>query len=167
MKRKIILLVVSWLMVAALLLVSCGPAAEEEEEVLIEEEVATEEDSKAHIDIEASISGWIPGNADNISQAIAALIPADIAIARGVIARMIKTALLTKLEFSVEHTEPIEGEDRYSARVNLGFPILLKLPVLGEKDYWISIGYDLVIENGQVVDANIDFSSFEMTESTT
>jgi len=160
MKKKTVWIVVSCLMVASLLLVSCAPAAVEEEE-----EVVTQEEGEAYIDIKASISGWIPGNADNISQAIAALVPADIAIARGIVAKAIETIILTEVELSVDHVEPTDGENTYSARVNLGFPILLGLPILGKKEYWISIGYDLTLENGQVVDANIDVSSFEMTES--
>ncbi len=161
MAKKTVWLLVSCLMVAALLPVSCAPAVVEEEE-----EVVTQEEGEAYIDIKASISGWIPGNVDNISQEIADLVPADIPLARGIVAKAIKTTLLTKVELSVEHVESIAGEDRYSARVNLGFPILLELPVIGKKEYWVSISYDFVIENGQVVDANIDVSSFEMTEST-
>lgn len=72
--------------------------------------------------------------------------------------------MLTEFEISVEHVRPVEGEDRYSARVALGFPLLLELPVPGEKEYWVEVSYEFTIENGQVVDADIDLSSFQMTE---
>ena len=124
----------------------------------------TEEQDIAKVEVEASIAGWIPMNVDNVSDSIGKQVTADTLIARDIVSKAVKTALLTELELSVYHTKPLEGEDKYSARVALGFPLLLELPVVGKKEYWITIGYDFTIEGGEVVDAKIDASSFKMDE---
>lgn len=153
------------LLVVGIILTGCGsPEATESAEITEPAEI-TEEGDIAKVEVKASIAGWIPGNADNISQTIGALVTADTPIAKEIAAKVVKTVLLTELELSVDHTKPIDGEDRYSARVTLGFPILLEIPVLGEKEYWVTVSYDFTIEDGQVVDADIDASSFEMKES--
>jgi len=163
MKRKIVWLISSSLVVVTLSLISCTPSVTKEEESVIEKENATQEENYAYLEIKTSIGGWITSNADNLSQEIAALLPEELEMAQGVVAKVIKTALLTELKLSVQHVVPIEGEDRYSARVTLGFPILLELPLLGRKEYWVSIGCEFIIESGQVVEAHIDIPSFEMT----
>ncbi len=155
-------------MVTAMLSVSCALPVSEERPSKPPVEKETEdvilEDGGAHLDVEASIAGWLPENADNVSQTIAGLIPAEYAVFRDIVATTVKTIIMTELELDIEHIEPIDGEDRYSARVGLGFPILLELPVLGKKEYWIAVSFDFVVEEGQVVDANIDASSFNMSE---
>ena len=127
-------------------------------------EEVTQESGGTHFDIKASIAGWLPDNADNVSRAIADLIPDDLAVVRNVAAKMIKTTIMTEFELKIEHIEPIDGDDRYSARVVIGFPISLELPILGKKEYLITVSYDFIIEEGQVIDANIDASSFSMNE---
>ena len=142
-----------------MMFIGCGsPEPEESAET-------SEEGEAAYFDVKTSIAGWIPANADNISETIGTLVTADTPVARDIAAKAIKTALLAELEISVEHTKPIEGEDIYSARVAFSFPLSLELPVLGEKKYWVEIGYEFTIENGKVIDADIDLSSFEMKET--
>lgn len=127
------------------------------------EEPAPEEDEdKAHAEIKASIAGWLPVHTDKVSEEIGVLVTADTPIAREIAAKVVKTALLTTVELSVKHVENLEGEDKYSTKVGLGFPILLELPIIGEKEYWTSIIYVFIIENGEVKDAKIDVSSFDM-----
>jgi outer membrane protein assembly factor BamB len=124
-----------------------------------------EEEDIIRIDVKTSVAGWIPVNVDDVSETIGSLVTADTPIARDIVARAIRAALLAELELEVEHTRPLDGPDRYSARVALGFPLLLELSVLGQKEYWVKVGYDFTIEDGQVTDADIDASSFEMTET--
>lgn len=159
MLQKKCILFLCGLLVISMIITGCGsPEA-------AEPAATTEEGDVAHFDVKTSIAGWIPANADNVSETIGALVTADTPIARDIVAKAIKTALLTELEISVEHIRFIEGEDIYSVRVALGFPLLLELPVLGEKEYWVEVSYEFTIEDGQVVDADIDISSFEMTET--
>ncbi|MFC2035829.1 hypothetical protein ACFLUJ_06895 [Chloroflexota bacterium] len=136
-----------------------------EPEEITEPLETTEDKDITRLEVEASIAGWLPLNVDNTSDTIGALVTSDTPIAKDIASKVIKTALLTELDVTVEHTSPLEGEDKYTARVVLGFPILLELPILGAKEYWVSIGYDFIIEGGQVVDADIDASSFEMKAS--
>jgi len=131
-----------------------------------EEPTQEEEQVEAYIEVKASIGGWIPGNVDAISEEIGGLVTADLPVARDIVAKAIKTALLSEFNLSVKHTESLEGEDKYSARVGIEFPILLELPVIGEKEYWVTSYYDFTIDNGEVTDAHIDVSSFEMKETT-
>ncbi|MFC1916311.1 hypothetical protein ACFLW4_06455, partial [Chloroflexota bacterium] len=127
-------------------------------------EEVTQEDGGTHFDIEASIAGWLPDNSDNVSQSIADLIPDDLAVGRDAVAKMVKTKIMTEFELKIEYIEPIDGDNRYSARVAIGLPISLELPILGKKEYLITVSYDFVIVAGQVIDANIDASSFSMNE---
>jgi outer membrane lipoprotein-sorting protein len=147
------------LLVISMILAGCGSTEAEESTETAEEGEA------AHLDIKTSIAGWIPANTDNISETIGALVTSDTPIARDIAAKAIKTALLTELDVSVKHIQYIEGEDKYSARVALGFPLLMKLPVIGEKEYWVEVSYEFTLENGQVVDTELDISSFEMKET--
>ncbi|MFC2015249.1 hypothetical protein ACFLUP_04605 [Chloroflexota bacterium] len=148
--------------------ISCVPTAPEEQSPEQPVEKETKADiapgDGAHFDIEASIAGWLPENADNVSQTIAGLLPEDFAVFRSFVASTIKTIIMTELELDVDHIEPVEGEDSYSARAGLGFPVLLELPLLGKKEYWITVSFDFIIKEGQVLDANIDASSFNMNE---
>jgi len=189
MNKKYICLLLDCLIIIALLSASCtistpkqetsAPPAEEPvlpdegkqtvetetEESSIKEAVIQEE-SSAHLDVEGSIAGWLPENADNVSQSIADLVPDDLSFVRSFVAKAVKTIIMTALELDIEHIEALDGDDRYSARVGLGFPILIDLPIVGKRDYWIMVSFDFVVEEGEVVDANIDASSFEMKEVT-
>ena len=130
----------------------------------VEPAETTEERDIAHIDVKTSVSGWIPTNADNVSDTVGALVTADTPIAKEMVAKAVKTALLSELEISVDHTRPVNGADKYYARVALGFPLLLELPIVGKKEYMVMVSYDFTIDDGQVVEADIDASSFEMKE---
>jgi len=156
------LLFLSALLIACLIVFGCKSPENIETTEPLE---TTEEGDITKLEIKSSIAGWMPGNADDVSDTIGALVTSDTPVARDIAAKAIETALLTELEILVEHTSPLDTEDTYSARVALGFPILFELPIVGEKNYWVSVGFDFIIEDGEVVSANIDTSSFKMEAS--
>lgn len=113
--------------------------------------------------IEYAVQDWVRDNADELSQRIGALVTANLPFARDIAAKAIEKALLDRLQLSIEHAEPVSGTNKCLARVTLEFPLELQIPLVGKKGYWVSVQYDLILENGKVTDADIDLSSFKMT----
>ena len=74
--------------------------------------------------------------------------------------------MLTRLEIQIEHMESQNGTDKYSVRANFRFPVELDLPIVGEKEYWVSVSYNLILEGREVTESEIILSSFKMTEAT-
>ena len=115
--------------------------------------------------IERVVDDWIDDNVEELSEDIGALVTGGLPLARDIAAIAIEGALLAWVEFSVENVEPIGGTDRCSARVKLEFPLELEIPLLGKKGYRVSVDYDVAVEDGEVIDSDIDLSSFDMRES--
>ena len=158
LKEKRIAILLSLLLIM-LVVTGCGSPKEDTGAP----ESPTEKES--HIKIEGSIADWVPGNVDELSEEIADQIT-GVPIAKDIAATAIKTAMLARLEIQIARVESLNGTDKYSARVNFRFPIELDLPIVGKKEYWISVTYNVIIEEGEVTDSEIDLSSFEMTEKT-
>ena len=124
---------------------------------------STPEDPCANI--ERAVDDWIDDKVDELSQEIGSLATGGLPLVRGIAAEAIKIALLAWLEFSIENVGPVEGTDICSARVRLEFPLELSIPLVGTIGYRVSVAYDITAEDGEVIDSDIDLSSFEMTES--
>ena len=116
-------------------------------------------------EIETAVQDWVQDNMAELSEDIGILVTGDLPLARDIVAKAIETALGAWLEYSIEQTQPLEGTNKYSARVKLEFPLELEIPLVGKIGYRVSIAYDIVVENGQVTETDIDISSFQMTSS--
>jgi len=128
-----------------------------------ETEPSREENPCANI--ERAVDDWIDDNVEELSEEIGALVTGDLPLVRDIAAGAIKIALLAWLEFSIENVEPVKGTERCLARVRLEFPLELSIPLVGTIGYRVSVDYDITVEDGEVIDSDIDLSSFEMTES--
>ena len=158
-KKKRVLYLFS-LLVIMLVVAGCGSP----KEATRPPESSTEKESR--IELEGSIADWVPGNVDELSEDIADLVIGDLPLAKNIAATAIKTAMLARLEIQIEHVESLNGTDTYSVRANFRFPIEVDLPIVGKKEYWISVTYNITIEEREVTDSEIILSSFEMTEKT-
>ena len=146
------------LLAASLLLGSC----KSEEPA----EVATPPlEEKGMITVETAVADWLSGSADEIAEQLGPLVTLNVPIARDIATEAIRTALLTRYELSVQHVEGAEGTDSYLARVGISFPLHLKLPLLGEKEYMVGVAYDVTVQDGQITESALDPSSVEIKES--
>ena len=116
-------------------------------------------------EIESAVQDWVVSNVDEVSEQIGSLVTGDLPLARDIVAKAIKTGLLSWLEFSIEYEESLKGTDRYSARVRLEFPLEVEIPLVGKKGYRVSVSYDIIVEDGKVTDSDIDLDSFEMRKT--
>lgn len=157
-KEKWVACLLSLLMIV-LVVAGCGSPKEDTSAP----ESSTEK--KSQIEIEGSIADWVPGNVDELSEEIADQIT-EVPIAKNIAATAIKTAMLARLEIQIEHMESLSGTDKYSVRTNFRFPVELDLPIVGEKEYWVSVSYNFILEGREVTESEIILSSFKMTEST-
>ncbi len=112
-------------------------------------------------EIEQAVSKWVDENVDELAEQIGPLLTGNLPFLRDIASDLIKKGLLAWLDVRILKIITIETEHKYSARVELGFPIEAELPLLGERRYSVSIQYDFIIENGEVTDANIDVTSFD------
>ncbi len=128
------------------------------------EESGAPPEEKGRIAVETAMADWLPDNADEIADELGPKVTMDLPIARDIATEAIRTALLTRYELSVQHVEDTEGTDAYSARVGITFPIRLKLPLLGEKEYLVSVAYDVTVKDGDVTESGLDASSVEVKE---
>ena len=128
------------------------------------EESGPPPEDKGRIAVETAMADWLPGNADEIAELLGPMVTKDLPIARDIATEAIRTALLTRYELSVEHVEDAGGTDAYSARVGITFPIVVKLPVLGEKEYLVRAAYDVTVKDGKVTESGFDASSVEVEE---
>jgi len=158
LKEKRIAILIS-LLVIMLVVAGCGSSKEDTSSP----ESSTEKNSQ--IEIEGSIADWVSSDVDELSEEIAGQIT-EVPIAKNIAATAIKTAMLARLEIQIEHMEPLNGTDKYSVRANFRFPVELDLPIVGEKEYWVSVSYNLILEGREVTESEIILSSFKMTEAT-
>jgi len=112
-------------------------------------------------EIERAVHKWVDENVDELAEQIGPLLTGNLPLLRDVASELIKKGLLAWLDVKILKITTIENEHMYSARAELEFPIVAKLPLLGEKRYSVSVQYDLIIENGEVTDADIDVTSFD------
>ena len=111
-------------------------------------------------EIERAVRKWVEENADELADQIGPLLTGDLPFLRDVASDLIERGLLAWLEVKVLHHHALEGERRYSARTELSLPVKANVPLIGERQYSISVQYDFIIEDGKVADADIDTASF-------
>ena len=117
-------------------------------------------EQEQHEEIEQAAHKWVDENVDELAEQIGPLLTGNLPFISDVASDLIKRGLLGWLEVNVLHHDALEGRHRYFARVELSFPVEVKVPLIGEKRYSVSVQYDFIIENEEVTDADIDTTSF-------
>ena len=87
-------------------------------------------------EIERAVRKWVDENADVLADPIGRLLTANLPFLSDIASDLIKKGLLAWLEVNVLQHDALEGGHRYSARVELSFPIEVKVPLFiseGEK----------------------------------
>ena len=146
---------------AVVLLVATGCSSSQEDTSLPK----SSPEENPYTDVEIAVQNWVVANVDELSEQIGSLVTVNFWPARDIASKLIETALLAWLEFSVENVEPLEDIDGCSAKVKLEFPLELPLPLVGKKGYRVSVRYDIIVEDREVTDSDIDLDSFEMRET--
>lgn len=126
------------------------------------EEATPSPEEKGMITVETAVADWLPSSADEIAEEVGPQVTGELPIASGIATEAIRTALLTRYELSIQHVEDAEGTDAYLTRVGISFPIRVKLPVVGEKEYLVSLTYNITVRDGQVTESRLDPSSIEL-----
>ena len=137
------------LMLITLTVIGC---TREEENELVEQPPA--EDAQAEVD--QAVKEWVQGNVDELAEEIGRLVALDVPILRDIAADLVAKGLMAWVEVTVLDIGTEDGSGRYSARVRLELPLEAQLPVVGKRGYRVSVEYDLLIDNGKVIDDDID-----------
>ena len=104
---------------------------------------------------------WAANNVDNMSESITGLVVSENPLFEKIVAMTIEKEIGQRIAWKCSRPQKIE-ENRYEVVVTAYTEIALSL--LG--NYKVSVNYDLIIdtENKQVLDADIDVSSFALSK---
>ena len=104
---------------------------------------------------------WIANSVDSMSKSIAGLVVSESFLFEKIVGMTIEKEIGQRIAWKYSKPQKIE-EDRYEVVVTAYTEIALSL--LG--DYKVSVNYDLIVDtkNKQVLDADIDASSFALSK---
>jgi len=122
---------------------------------------SSEEEENTCKNIDVAVEIWLKNNLDKIAKPIAELITMDLPIVKDIATELVSEALSHFLQWEIIKMDQAPDSQTCIARTRLILPISIDLPLLS-KEYKVQVDYLLYIRGGNVMDSDIDASSFEM-----
>ena len=120
-----------------------------------------EEEENICENIDVAVEIWLKNNLDKIAEPVAELITMDLPIVKDIATELVSEALSHFLQWEIIEAEPATDDRTCIVRTRLVLPISIDLPLLS-KEYTVQVDYLLYVRGGNVMDSDIDTSSFEM-----